>query len=61
MKMTKTLKKTLWQIAKTSYVLEDRGDLEQHWSDEEDFVDIAVWEIERLMAEAYEAGRRSKP
>ena len=35
-----------------------RADLDAHHSDEEDFMDLAVWDIKRALEKAYELGRR---
>ena len=35
-----------------------RTDLDAHHSDEEDFMDLAVWDIRRALERAYELGRR---
>lgn len=35
-----------------------RADLDSHHSDEEDFMDLAVWDIKRALERAYELGRR---
>ena len=37
---------------------EPRADLDAHRSDEEDFMDLAVWDIKRALEKAYELGRR---
>ena len=37
--------------------MEQRADLERHFSDSEDFLDIAVWELKDAMLAAYELGR----
>ncbi|MBR1810995.1 MAG: hypothetical protein IJ766_05005 [Clostridia bacterium] len=42
---------------KTICPMEQRADLERHFSDSEDFLDIAVWELKDAMLAAYELGR----
>ena len=52
--------KLMYQIAKRNVTgiseNADRKDLKQMWSDDEDFFDIAVWELETALKEAYELG-----
>lgn len=56
--MTKKEMKSLVRIARNTMVaMEDRTDLEKHWNNEEDFLDIAVWELEKALIEAYELGK----
>ena len=33
--------------------------MERHYNDEEDFLDIAVWELKTVLEAAYELGRKS--
>lgn len=40
------------------YSIESRGDLKSRYNDNEDFIDVAVWNIEAALIEAYEAGRK---
>ena len=55
------LDKKLYDIAAKNLVgVAERGDLQTRHSDCEDFIDVAVWELEAALKEAYEAGRRSK-
>ena len=57
----KELAKALTKIANESFVsLENRSDLERHYSDELDFHDIAVWELKAALEAAYELGRNSR-
>lgn len=42
------------------YSIEVRGDLNSRYNDCEDFVEIAVWNIEAALLEAYNAGRKSE-
>lgn len=56
--MTKKEMKALVKIARNTMVaMKDRTDLEKHWNNEEDFLDIAVWELEKALIEAYELGK----
>lgn len=55
------MKNKLYEIAaKHSYQVSERGDLEQHWNDSEDFIEVSVWSLEAMLQEAYEAGKNSK-
>ena len=55
------LDKKLYEIAAKHLIgIAERGDLATHHSDREDFIDVAVWELEAALNDAYEAGRRSK-
>jgi len=57
----KELAKALTKIANEKFVsLENRSDLERHYSDELDFHDIAVWELKAALEAAYELGRNSR-
>ena len=59
--MTKKELNALVKIAKKNIVpMENRADLETHRSDDEDFLDIAIWELKTALAEAYELGKASK-
>jgi len=59
--MTKKELNALVKIAKKNLVyMENRADLESHWSDDEDFLDVAVWELKAALIEAYELGKASK-
>lgn len=45
-------------IAKKYLVdMQDRSDLKAHNSDSEDFLDVAVWELESALRAAYELGK----
>ena len=46
--------------AKNSVVVEERGDLERRWNDEEDFLDISVWGLKAMLEQAYQLGREGK-
>lgn len=51
----------LLKIAQNSIVnMENRTDLERHYSDDEDFIDVAVWELKAALTAAYELGKASK-
>lgn len=53
------MKQELFEIAKRNiYGLEKRGDLEQRFIDSEDFLDVAVWSIRKMLEEAYELGKQ---
>ena len=57
----KGIDKKVYEIAaKHLTAAAERGDLETHHSDREDFIEIPVWGLEAALKEAYEAGRRSK-
>ena len=59
--MTKKELNALVKIAKKNLVyMENRTDLESHWSDDEDFLDVAIWELKAALIEAYELGKASK-
>ena len=60
-KMTKKEKEMLYKIAAAHILaLEDRGDLEQHLSDGEDFFETSVWSLEAALYAAYQMGKNSK-
>lgn len=53
------MKQELFEIAKRNiFGLEERGDLEQRFIDSEDFLDVAVWSIRKMLEEAYELGKQ---
>ncbi|MCW6665299.1 hypothetical protein NHG32_06355 [Aerococcaceae bacterium NML191219] len=55
------MKKELFDIvARNLYGIEERGDLEQRYSDREDFLDIAVWTLRTMLEEAYELGKNER-
>lgn len=59
--MKKNIEAQLYKIAEQHICgLEGRGTLEAKHSDELDFLDIAVWEIEAALKAAYELGRNAK-
>ncbi|GFH40243.1 DUF6900 domain-containing protein [Lactococcus insecticola] len=56
--MKKVSKRKIYNIAKPHiYELEERGDLQAHNSDSEDFLDVAVWSLEKALVAAYEQGK----
>ena len=60
MKTIAALEKKLTEIANREFVaLEDRADLETHRNGEEDFFEVAVWELKAALLAAYELGRRA--
>ena len=53
--------KKVYEIAaKHLITVQERGDLEAHHCDSEDFIEIPVWGLEAALKDAYEAGRKSK-
>ena len=56
----KDLEKLVKIVNKNVVTMENRADLERHYSDEEDFFDIAVWELKTVLTAAYELGRKSR-
>ena len=55
------LDKKLTAIAtKHIYTMKGREDLEQHFSDELDFFDVAAWEIKAALHAAYELGKAER-
>lgn len=55
------LDKKLYEIAAKHLIgVAERGDLETHHSDREDFFEVSVWDLEAALNDAYEAGRKSK-
>ena len=56
----KTAKKLLKIAMENSVVVEERGDLERRWNDEEDFLDISVWGLKAMLEQAYQLGREGK-
>lgn len=56
-KIGKKLEKQFAEIAfKNICGIEDRGDLEVHNSDDEDFFEISIWSLKDILMEAYELG-----
>lgn len=56
----KTAKELLKIAMENSVVVEERGDLERRWNDEEDFLDISVWGLKAMLEQAYQLGREDK-
>ena len=40
--------------------MENRSDLEQHFSDEEGFFEISVWGLKDALVAAYELGKKNR-
>lgn len=58
--MKKNIDKQLLEIAKrNSHAIENRGDLEKRNTDAEDFLDISVWSLKKMLEETYELGKQS--
>lgn len=59
--MTKQEMNNLIKIAQENFVaLENRSDLESKNSNEQDFMNVAVWEIKEALIKAYELGKGAK-
>ena len=57
--MTDKIKKELEKIAmEVSYVIKDRGGLDERRCGE-DFFEISVWEINDMLEKAYELGKKT--
>ncbi len=56
----KDLEKLVKIVNQNVVTMEKRTDLERHYSDEDDFFDIAVWELKTVLEAAYELGRKSR-
>ena len=53
------MKKALLDIAKTASIeIKQRGDLNYHGNDEEDYLNISVGAIEYILEKAYELGKK---
>ncbi|HEL1761089.1 TPA: hypothetical protein TXT63_000734 [Streptococcus suis] len=53
------MRKSLYKIAeKNLLAVEERGDLETRYNDSEDFLDVAVWTLQKMLEEAYELGKK---
>lgn len=58
--MKKLTKRQRYALAKKHiYGIEERGDLETHNSDSEDFFEISVWELVDIIDAAYEFGQKN--
>ena len=53
----KETNKVLEIAKKYSMTIEERGDLETRNSDSEDFIEISVWNLKKMLLEAYEKGK----
>lgn len=53
-----TLKKLIEVGHETHTIPEDRQDLRQHYSDEQDFWEVSAWGLKKLLAAAYELGKQ---
>ena len=59
--MTEKQTSELLRVAReTILAMENRTDLERHFSDEEDFLDVAVWELKAALTAAFELGKASR-
>ena len=59
--MTEKQTSELLRVAReTILALEGRTDLERHFSDEEDFLDVAVWELKAALTAVFELGEASR-
>nr|DAO66362.1 MAG TPA: hypothetical protein [Caudoviricetes sp.] len=57
--MTKKELNALTKIAKKTIVpMKSRTDLERHFNGDEDFLEIAIWELKDALIEAYKLGRK---
>lgn len=53
------MRKSLYKIAeKNLLAVEERGNLETRYNDSEDFLDVAVWTLQKMLEEAYELGKK---
>lgn len=56
--MNKEIKKALERIAmEESYAIEVRGGLEAHDNDDDDYKEISVWALQKMLERAYELGK----
>ena len=56
--MNENIKKALEQIAKEEcYSIEARGGLDTRSNDSEDFIEVGVWSIRKMLERAYELGK----
>ena len=59
--MTKKELNQIVKIAQENIIsMENRSDLEQHFSDEEDFLEISVWGLKDALVAAYELGKKNR-
>jgi len=56
--MNENIKKALEQIAKEEcYSIEARSGLDTRSNDSEDFIEVGVWSIRKMLERAYELGK----
>ncbi len=59
--MNEKIKKALEKIAmEESYAIEVRGGLDARDNDDDDFKEVSVWSLQRMLERAYELGKTSK-
>ena len=59
--MTKKESNQIVKIAQENIIsMENRSDLEQRFSDEEDFFEISVWGLKDALVAAYELGKKNR-
>lgn len=59
--MTEKQTNELLRVAReTILAMENRTDLERRFSDEEDFLDVAVWELKAALTAAFKLGKASR-
>lgn len=59
--MNKNIEKALEKIAmEESYAIEARGGLDSRNNDDEDFKEVSVSALQRMLERAYELGKNSK-
>ena len=57
--INKTTEKELLKIAKMySSTVRERGDLEERNNDSEDFIDVSVWGLKKMLEQAYALGAK---
>lgn len=61
LEMQKNIEDSLLKIAKEySTEIEERGDLETRMDDSEDFLEISVWGLKKMLEEAYKLGLKEQ-
>lgn len=59
--MSKAELQKIYELAEKTFVgMEGRIDLETHHCGDEDFFEVAVWELKKALVDAYELGKASK-
>lgn len=59
--MQKNIEDSLLKIAKEySIEIEERGNLETRMDDSEDFLEISVWSLKKMLEEAYKLGLKEQ-